>query len=85
MSSKNDSLRENIRELTIINDYERKNSSRLKQTSSEQAEVLKRELYKMKFQYSILSDEKESLQLELDSFHKWTEVLNSRLIFQHMN
>jgi len=78
LSSKNDTLRENIRELTIINDYERKNSSRLKRTSSEQTEELKRELYKMKFQYSILSDEKESLQLELDSFQKWTEVLNSR-------
>ena len=80
MSSKNDTFKEHIRELTIINDYERKNSLKLKQTSSEEADELKRELHKMKFKCSILSDEKESLQQELDSFQKWTEVLNSRFV-----
>ena len=85
MSSKNDTFKEHIRELTIINDYERKNSLKLKQTSSEQTDELKRELHKMKFKFTILSDEKESLQQELDSFQKWTEVLNSRLLFLYLN
>ena len=78
VSAKNDSFKNQIRELTIINDYESKKSLKMSKSASEQTDELNKELLKWKFKYSLICEEKESLQQELDSFQKWTEVLNVR-------
>ena len=80
LTAKNDDFKDQIRELTIINNYERTNSLKVTRSANEQTDELKREVCKLKFKCNITREENESLQQELDSFQKWTEVLNARLI-----
>lgn len=63
-----------------MNNYERTNSVKLSKSANEKAGEHNRELNRLKFQYNIICQEKDSLQKELDSFQKWTEKLNARLL-----
>eukprot|EP00112_Aurelia_sp_Birch-Aquarium-sp1_P004751 Seg154.9 transcript_id=Seg154.9/GoldUCD/mRNA.D3Y31 product="hypothetical protein" protein_id=Seg154.9/GoldUCD/D3Y31 len=71
----------NEQSLMYVYDHERRNSQRLNETMLSQTtetDVLKRDVLNWKYKYITVKEERDSLQSELDSFHKWTEVLNAR-------